>query len=84
MDRARERVQRNALFLTRNNIHGEHGNDRAVHRHRHAHFIERYSVEQDFHILDRINRHARLADIAFYARMVTIITAVRGQIKSDG
>ena len=47
------------------------------------HLIERDAVEQDLHILDGIDRHAGLADIADDARMVGIIAAMRRQIEGD-
>ena len=43
------------------------GQDRdhsAVHRHRNDTLIQRNAVKQDFHILDTVDRHAGLADIA--------------------
>ncbi len=56
---------------------------RAVHRHRHAHGVERDLVEQDFHVAHGVDRDARLADIADDARMVRIIPAMGGQIERD-
>ena len=38
--------------------------------HRHAHLLERDAVEQDLHVLDGVDRHAGLADVADDARMV--------------
>ncbi len=84
LDGAGKRCTRNALLLPRNDEIGEHGNDRAVHRHGHRDLIERNAVEQDFHVLDAIDRNARLSDIALHAWMVAVITAVGGEIESDG
>ena len=81
--RARERLLRDALLLRRDDVarhDGEHG---AVHGHRHAHAVERHAVEEDFHVLDRIDGDAGLADIADDARMVGIVAAVGGQIEGD-
>ena len=72
---------RHALFLARDDEHRQHRDDGAVHGHRHAHLAERYAVEQDLHVLDRIDRHARLADIAGDPRMIGIIAPVGGQIE---
>ncbi len=59
------------------------GMHRAVHGHRHAHLVERNAVEQDLHVLDGIDRDARLADIARHARMVAVIAAMGRQIEGD-
>src|SRR3546814_18040285 len=56
---------------------------RAVHRHRHAHLAERNAVEQDLHVVDRVDRDARLADIAGNARVIAVIAAMRRQIERD-
>ena len=73
----------NALFLTRHNEKRKDGDDRAVHRHRYRHLIKRDAVEQYFHILDRIDSHASLANIANNARMVAVIAPVRGKVEGD-
>src|SRR3546814_16455427 len=56
---------------------------RAVHRHRHAHLAERNAVEQDLHVVERVDRDARLADIAGNARVNAVIAAMRRQIERD-
>jgi hypothetical protein len=65
------------------NVEGEARQNRAVHRHRHAHLVERDAVEQDFHVLDAVDRDAGLADIARDARMIAVIAAVGGEIEGD-
>ena len=47
------------------------------------HLVERDAVEQDLHVLERVDRHARLADVADDARMVAVIAAVGGEIEGD-
>jgi hypothetical protein len=42
------------------------------------------AVEQDLHVLHRIDRHAGLADVALDARMVGIVAAVGGQVERHG
>jgi len=83
LDRALKLVLRHALFLGRDNEPGQYRQDRAVHRHRHAHPVERDAVEQDLHVLDRVDRDAGLADIADDARVVAIVAAVGRQIEGD-
>ena len=65
-----ELVLRHALLLGRHDVAGQHRQHGAVHGHRHAHLVERDAVEQDLHVLDGIDRHAGLADIADDARMI--------------
>src|SRR5690606_36721740 len=43
--------------------------------------VERNAVEQDLHVLDRVDRHAGLADVAGHARMVGIVAAVGGEVE---
>ena len=78
---AGEFLRRNALLFARDDEIRQDGNDRAVHRHRHAHLVERDSVEQDFHVLNAVDRHAGFADIARHARMIAVVAAMRRQIE---
>ena len=64
-------------------VASEHGKHRAVHRHRDRDLVQRDAVEQDLHVLHGVDRHARLADVTEYARMVAVVTAVRGQVEGD-
>ena len=45
--------------------------------------IERDSVEQEFHVLDRVDRHARHADVADDARIVAVVATVGGEVEGD-
>ena len=54
---------------------------RAVHRHGDRDFIKRDAVEQDLHILDAINRYTRFADVTLHPGVITVVAAVRCQIK---
>ncbi len=62
----------------------ENRKDCTVHRHRHARARERDAVEEDFHILDRVDGDAGLANILGDARIITVIAALDRQIESDG
>jgi hypothetical protein len=73
----------NALLFARDDEERQDRDHRAVHRHRHAHLVERDAVEQDLHVLDAVDGDARLADIAHHARMVAVIAAMGGQIEGD-
>ena len=73
----------NTLLLRGDDVAGKHRQHAAVHRHRHRHLIERNAVEQDLHVLDRIDRDTRLADVTDDARMVRVVTAMRREIERD-
>ena len=81
LDRAGELLLPHALLLGGDDVAGEHRQHRAVHRHRHRHPVERDAVEQDLHVLDRIDRHPRFADVADHARMVGIVATMGGEIE---
>ena len=83
LDRAGEFFRRHALLLGGNHIEREHRQYGAVHGHRHRHLVERDAGEQRAHVVDRVDRHARHADIAGNARMIEVIAAVGGEIECD-
>ncbi len=72
-----------ALFLAGHNEIRKDRDHRAIHRHRHGNLVERDAIKQDFHILDGIDSHTGLADIAFDTGVVAVIAAVGGQIECD-
>ena len=74
---------RNALLLGGDDVERHHRQHRAVHRHRHAHRVERDAGEEGPHIVDRIDRDARHPDVAGHARMIRIVAAVSGEIEGD-
>jgi hypothetical protein len=43
--------------------------------------VERDAVEEDLHVLDGVDRHAGLADVAGDARMVAVVAAVGGEVE---
>ncbi len=77
------RLRDTPLLFPGDDEEGEDRDYRAVHGHRDGHLIKRNSVEQDLHVLDRIDRHARLADIADHTWVIRVIPAVRGEIEGD-
>ena len=83
LDRARQLRRRHALLFRRDDIERQHGQHRAVHGHRHRHLVERDAGEQRPHVVDRIDRDARHADVAADARMIRIIAAMGGEIEGD-
>ncbi len=83
LDRPFELALCHPLLLRRHDEHRQHRDHRPVHGHRHAHPVERNPIEQDFHVLDTIDRHPGLADIADHARMIAVISPMRRQIERD-
>jgi hypothetical protein len=55
----------------------------AVHRHGDGHFVEGDAVEQELHVLDAVDSHAGLANVADDAFMIGVVTAVRCEIERD-
>ena len=74
---------RHALFLGGDDIERHDRQHRAVHGHRHGHLVERDAGEQRPHVVDRVDRDARHADVAGDARMVAVVAAVGGEIEGD-
>ncbi len=72
---------RDALLFRRDDVERHDRQHRAVHRHRHGHLIERDLVEEDLHVLDRVDRHAGLADIAAHTLVVGVVAAMRREIE---
>ena len=83
LDRAGELLRRHALLLGGDDVERQHRQHRAVHGHRHAHLVERDAGEQRAHVVDRIDRDARHADVAGDARMVAVVAAMGGEIEGD-
>ena len=72
------------LLFTCNDEIRQYGDHSAVHCHRHRHFIQWNSIEQDFHVLNAVDCNARFTDIANHAFMITVVSAVCRQIKGHG
>ena len=71
------------LLLGRRDVEREHRQHRAVHRHRHRHLVERDAVEEGAGVVDRVDRHARHADVAAHPRVVGVVAAVGGEVEGD-
>ena len=81
LERAGELFLGHALLLGGDDVAGHHRQHRAVHRHRHAHLVERDLVEEDLHVLDGVDRDAGLADVADDTRVIAVVAAVRGEVE---
>ena len=65
-----------ALFFGRYDVECQYRKHGSVHGHRYGHFVQRYSVEQHFHVLYRADGHSGFTYVAYYAGVVCVITAV--------
>ncbi len=83
LDRPLEQRRGDPLLLGGDDVEGEARDHRAVHRHADRHLVKRDAVEQDLHVLDRIDRDAGLTDVAGDARMVAVVAAVGGEVEGD-
>ena len=70
-----------ALLLGGHHVAGEDRQHRAVHRHGDGHLVERDAVEEDLHVLDRVDRDTGLADVADHPGVVAVVAAVGGEVE---
>ena len=78
---SRKGFARHTLLLGGDDVACEDRQHRTVHRHRHRHLIEGNTVEENLHVLYRIDRHPGHADITGNARVIRVIPTVRREIK---
>ncbi len=83
LDGAGERRLLHPLLLGGDDVEGHHRQHRAVHRHADRHVIQWDAVEQDLHVLDAVDRHPGLADVADHPDMVAVIAAMGGKVEGD-
>ena len=81
LDGAAQLILCNALLLGGHHVARQHRQHRAIHGHAHADLVEGNLVEQDLHVLDRVDGHTGLADVAGDPWVVAVIAAVGGQVK---
>ena len=84
LDRAAQFRDRDALLFGGRHIKAKEDGGRAVDRHGRGDLVERYASEQRFHVRERRDRDAALADFAFGARMVGVVAHQRREVECDG
>ena len=84
LDGPGELVLVDALLLAGDDVAGQHRQHGAVHGHRHRH-LRRAGCRRrkDLHVLDRVDGHAGLADVADDPRVVGVVAAVGRQVEGD-
>ena len=83
LDRAAQLVSRDALLLCHQLVEHEEDRSGCIDRHRGRYLIERDLVEQDAHIVDRVDGDAHLADLAVGERMIGVIAHLGRQIERN-
>ena len=83
LDGAAERSRRHALLLGDELVEEEQERRRRVDRHRGRDLVERDSGQQDLHVGDGVDRHARAADLAEGARVVGVVAELGRQVERD-
>ena len=71
------------LLFCGNNVPCKNRQHSAVHRHGNRNLVEGNTIEQNLHILNRVNRHTRLADVMCDALMIRVIATVCCQVKGN-
>ena len=80
---AAQLVGAHALFFGGGDVHGPDDGRGRVDGHAGGDLVERDAVQQDFHVLERRDRHAALAELAQRFRGVGVVAHQRGQVEGD-
>ena len=83
LDRPGQRLPAHAPLLGQGEVHRQEDGGRGVDRHRDADLVERDAVEQDGHVLERVDGHADLADLARGQGVVGIEAELGRQVEGD-
>ena len=73
--------RRHALLLGDELVEQQQDRRRRVDRHRRRDLVERQVVEQQPHVLERVDGHADLADLALGAGVVGVVAHLRRQVE---
>ena len=84
LNRARNVRPVSSLFFCNNQVHGPQHRRRRVDGHGNCSLLQIDSVEENLHILERIDGHAALADLALTGRMIRIVAHQRRQVEGNG
>ena len=78
---AAEFISGNALFFSNCDVHAEQYGSRSVDGHRSGNFVQRNTVEQDFHICQGVDSYAYFTNFAFGHRVGGIITDLGREVE---
>ena len=81
LDRPGKLVLRHALLFGRDDVAGEHGEDRAVHGYGDRDLAQGNVREQKLHVLDRVHGYACHSHVACHPRVVGVVAPVRCEIE---
>ncbi len=71
------------MLLRNRDIQREKNRGSRIDGHRGRNVFKRDAVEQRFHVFERIDSDANLADFARRARMIGVVSDLRGQVESN-
>ena len=83
LDGPGERRAGDALLLGDDLVGQQQDGRRGVDRHRRRDLVQRDAVEQGPHVVDRVDGHADLADLARCERVVGVVAHLRRQVERD-
>ena len=83
LDGAAEGAARHAALVGHRDVEREQRRRRRVDGHRRRDLAERQPVQEDAHVLDRVDRHADAADLAARQRVVGVAAHLRRQVERD-
>ena len=72
-----------ALLFRDDEVHGPQNRGGRIDGHRDGGLLQVDAVEEDLHVLERVDGDAALADFAFALRVVGVVAHQRGQIEGD-
>ena len=81
---AAQLVGAHALLFGGGDVHGPDDGRGRVDGHAGGDLVERDAIQQDFHVLERRDRHAALAELAQRFGGVGVVAHQRGQVEGDG
>ena len=73
-----------ALFFGHHQVHRPQDRRRRVDGHRDRRLLQSDSVEEDLHVLQRVDGDAAFADLAFAEGMIAVVAHQRGQVEGHG
>ncbi len=76
-------VRRRSLFFSHGKVHGPQDGGRRVDGHRGRDFRQRDVGQQDFHILERTDRHAAFSELAYGLRGVAVVAHQCRQVERN-
>ena len=81
LNRPRQLILWDALLFSGDYVTSQNWQHRTVHGHGDADLIERNAVEQNLHVLNAVDRHARLANVTCDTGVVAVVSPMGRQVE---